>query len=122
MAGTKELPRKRIVDCTKKMKSITRKAKELVARKDKMAKRVIHSVKKWQNKYILGMQDIDSKNKGFMKEFNKQFDYCQTIKKRNPNDEDLVNMMTIFTDEKFDFDTSNLSKGEETFIKDLVKL
>jgi hypothetical protein len=122
MAGTKELPRKRIVDCTKKMKSITRKAKELVARKDKMAKRVIQSVKKWQTKYILGMQDMESKNKEYMKEFNKQFEYCQKIKKRNPSDEDLVNMVTIFTDEKFDFDTSNLSKREENFIEDLVKL
>jgi hypothetical protein len=122
MAGTKELPRKRMVDCTKKMKSITKKAKELVARKDKMAKRVIQSVKKWQNKYILAMEDMESKNKGFMKEFNKQYEYCQIIKKRNPSDEDLVNMMNIFTDEKFDFDKSNLSKGEENFIDDLVKL
>lgn len=122
MAGTKELPRKRIVDCTKKMKSITRKAKELVVRKDKMAKRVIQSVKKWQNKYILGMQDIDSKNKAFMKEFNKHYEYCDKIKKRNPNNEDFLNMMTIYVDEKFDFDNSNLSKGEETFIQDLVKL
>jgi hypothetical protein len=122
MAGTRELPRKRIVDCTKKMKSITKKAKKLVARRDKMAKRVIQSVKKWQTKYILGMQNIESKNKEYMKEFNKQYDYCKDIKKRNPSDEDLVNMTAIFLDEKFDFDTSNLSRQEENFVKNLVKL
>ena len=122
MAGTKVLPRKRIVDCTKKMKSITKKAKELVARKDKMAKRVIQSVKKWQNKYILGMQDMERKNKEYMKEFYKQYEYCQNVKKRDPNAEDLINITTIITDEKFDFDNSNLNKGEENFIKDLVKL
>jgi hypothetical protein len=122
MVGTKELPRKRIVDCTKKMKSITKKAKELVARRDKMAKRVIQSVKKWQTKYILGMQNMESKNKEYMKEFSKQYEYCQKIKKRTPSNEDLINIGTILIDDKFDFDTSNLSKGEENFVKDLVKL
>ena len=122
MAGTKVLPIKRIVDCTKKMKSITRKAKQLVERRNKMAKRVIQSVKKWQKKYNTSFADIENKHEDLRKDFFKHYDYCQNIKKRNPSDEDLVNMASILTDEKFDFDKSNLSKGEENFIKDFVKL
>ena len=122
MAGTKELPRKRIADCTKKMKSITRKAKQLVERRDKMTKRVIQSVKKWQTKYKTSIADIEKTNKQLTKEFFTHYDYCQKIKKRNPTDEDLVNMVSILTDEKFDFDKSNLSKGEENFIEDFGKL
>jgi hypothetical protein len=65
---------------------------------------------------------MEKKNKQFINDFYKQYEYCQNIKKRNPNDEDLTNMVSILTDEKFDFDTSNLSKEEENFINDLVKL
>lgn len=122
MAGTKELPRTRIIDCTKKMKSITRKAKQLVERRTKMTKRVIQSVKKWQTKYNSSLRDIESKNKSLMKDFDKQYDYCQRIKKRNPNDEDLSNMIFILTDEKFEFDKSDLNKNDENFIGDFVKL
>jgi vacuolar-type H+-ATPase subunit I/STV1 len=122
MAGTKELPRQRVVDCTKKMKSITRKAKQLVERRTKMTKRIIQSVKKWQTKYKTASADMEKKNKQLTNEFYKQYEYCEKIKKRNPNDEDLINMVSILTDEKFDFDTSNLSKVEENFIEDFVKL
>ena len=122
MAGTRVLPRQRIMDCTKKMKSITRKAKQLIERRNKMTKRVIQSVKKWQTKYKTTSADMEKKNKQLTNEFYKQYEYCQNIKKRNPNDEDLTNMVSILTDEKFDFDTSNLSKGEENFIDDFVKI
>ena len=122
MAGTRVLPRQRIMDCTKKMKSITRKANQLIERRNKMTKRVIQSVKKWQTKYITAFADMEKKNKELINEFYKQYEYCQNIKKRNPNDEDLTNMVSILTDEKFDFDTSNLSKGDENFIEDFVKL
>lgn len=122
MAGTRILPRQRIMDCTKKMKSITRKAKQLIERRTKMTKRVIQSVKKWQTKYKTASDDIEKKKKQLINDFYKQYEYCQNIKKRNPNDEDLTNMVSILTDEKFDFDTSNLSNEEENFINDLVKL
>jgi hypothetical protein len=111
-----------LMDCTKKMKSFNKKATQLKERRTKMTNRFKQSVKNWQTKYKTASEDMEKKNKQLINDFYKQYEYCQNIKKRNPNDEDLTNMVSILTDEKFYFDTSNLSKEEENFINDLVKL